>query len=1476
MLLFVSLAAGQAAHPLPSKGTPPSFPRTAGPKYRPGSLLVRFRKGVTSKAMSSAHAAVGASVVRAYRIVPGLQRVQLPAGASLARALSAYRHNPAVQYAEPDYRVHVVGTPPNDPLFGQQWDMNNTGQTGADGKGTPGDDISALAAWGITTGSSNVAVGIIDTGIDYNHEDFSNGASSNVWSSPFSFTVGSTTCPSGSHGFNAISGAANPCDPMDDHDHGTHTSGTIGAVGNNGKGVAGVNWNVTLIACKFLDSTGSGFDSDAVTCLEFFKDLKDNHGINLVTTSNSWGGGEPSQALSDAIDAQRSSGILFIAAAGNSALDNDLNGFFPADYYLPNLIAVASTNRTDALSSFSDFGKRTVYLGAPGEQILSTTRNNTYSVFSGTSMATPHVAGVIALLAAQDGTRDWRALKNLVLAGGDNKPSMSSTTITGKRLNANGALTCSNSPVTSRLLPVGDSPSATIGAPVQFAVLSINCAAPAGGVTVTINPGNIVIPLLDDGAAPDPAAGDGIYSGQFTPPAPGVYTVNVTAGVTPIETYTLSVLQPYFFQSVPNDYVLIPGGGTNLDFTDDEVTQINPGFPIHFGDASFSGLFVSANGIISFDSPFSDFFNTNLPAIGPTTLVSPMWTDFVESDDPLATNPVPNPTQNVFWGVVGTAPHRQLVVEWRNVFLFCPAVDQFNNCLFIPDESVRFETVFFEDSSDILFNYADVTFGGSSFFADGGAISTVGVQVAADSANEFSFLSPNLADNTALRWTTGYTLLAFDSPQTVYLANLPATLHGGAVGSLGSPVNLTCTAGGTAPPATCTPSPGQVTPGDLSAPFTITASDGVGDYSFNVHGVGTDAFATTHDTPIELRVIDFGLGSFSTTTPTIPRRTSPNLTFNVTPSGPFTDTVSLSCNGLPAGMTCGFSPNNFTPANGGTMVTLTIDTQASLAPNVYPIDVQATGALPGAPTKTQPLNVTVTLNPDFVLSSSATLVSRVGQTGISGTAAITYLDGYANTVNLTCPVNTSGPSCMVTPNSVGGSNASLSVSVDAGTGVTGNYQATLTGSDGINVHFINLPYSIWDYKVVAPAGFYPASGYTTNVGVTLHPLNGQQNVDVSCTAITNLPGTTCAIVGGGTGISLAGGDANVLVALTLPAGPSPCTVAHCSITIHTVDHDVSAAPARDAVIQIFAPAVRVSDFSGDHKADILWRNTATGDIALWLMNGRSIASSGTIYAGASPDWQIVGVGDFNGDGKSDLLWRNVVTGDIAFWMMNGGTVLSSGTVYPGAAPEWQIIGVADFNGDGKADILWRNLSTGDVAIWLMNGTTITSGGTIVPGLDPNRQLAGLGDLNGDGKADILWRNTSTGDITLWIMNGTTKVSESLVIAGASPDWQIVGVGDFNGDGRADLLWRNVASGDIAFWMMNGATVLSSGTVYAGAAPEWQIVGVGDFNGDGKADLLWRNTATGDIAIWLMNGTAITASGTIYSGAVPAWQILSKQ
>ncbi|PYV43573.1 MAG: peptidase S8, partial [Acidobacteria bacterium] len=685
-------------------------------KYVSDQLLVRFAPGVPASARAAAHAASGAAVVKGFETLEGLELVKLPQRLKVEEAIRRYRQIPTVLYAEPNYIVHALGVP-NDPQFGPLWGLNNSSDA----------DIDGPEAWGITTGSSNVVVGVIDTGIDYNHEDLSANMYRNT------ADCNNNGIDDDGNGFiddcYGVDFANNDSDPMDDNQHGTHVAGTIGAVGNNGIGVTGVNWNVKLMACKFLDADGSGWDSDAISCLNYLAMMKDR-GVNIVATNNSWGSPWDSQALHDAIDAHRQRGILFMAAAGNDyGTDNDSVGNFPSSYYLPNIIAVAATTQTDSLAWFSNFGKRTVHVGAPGYQILSTTPGNTYGTLSGTSMATPHVTGVAALLKAQDVTRDWRAIRNLILAGGDSKSSLTDT-VTQKRLNAYGSLTCSGSTILSRLRPVGTSITASAGTPIDLAVLHINCAAPNGSVSVTVDPGGTVLTLHDDGLQSDQVAGDGVYSGQWTRPTEGRYTLTFPGGDV-VRVYTPP---PYAVSSTAFTYRAI--SGTNLDLSHNSVATIRSPFPVLFAGGSFELLHISNNGNVSFSDPFFDSSNVSLPAATTGTLVAPFWDDLYG---------VSGSAQNVFLEATGTAPNRELVIEWRDVRHY--------SCNGDGTATVKFQVVFFEGRGDILFNYADVLFDGACAFANQGASATVGVQVASNSATQYSFNTATLGNGTALLWT---------------------------------------------------------------------------------------------------------------------------------------------------------------------------------------------------------------------------------------------------------------------------------------------------------------------------------------------------------------------------------------------------------------------------------------------------------------------------------------------------------------------------------------------------------------------------------------------------------------------------------------------------------------------------------------------------------------------------------------------------
>jgi len=288
------------------------------------------------------------------------------------------------------------------------------------------------------------------------------------------------------------------------------------------------------------------------------------------------------------------------------------------------------------------------------------------------------------------------------------------------------------------------------------------------------------------------------------------------------------------------------------------------------------------------------------------------------------------------------------------------------------------------------------------------------------------------------------------------------------------------------------------------------------------------------------------------------------------------------------------------------------------------------------------------------------------------------------------------------------------------------------------------------------------------------------------------------------------------------------------------------------------------NFNADIRSDIAWRETGTGTVAIWLLNGATVSQSGGLGTVPS-NWQIVGQRDFNADGKHDLLWRDTTSGAVAIWFLNGTAVSSSaglGTV----STTWTIAGTGDFNADGRGDLLWRD-TAGNTAIWLLNGSQVVQSGGI--GTVPSPwTVAGVADFNGDGKADILWRHTSSGVSAIWFLNGVT-VASTAVIGTVPTNWSIIATGDFNGDGKADIVWRDT-SGNVAIWLMNGSTVLQSSVL--GAVPaNWIIAETGDFNGDGKGDLLWRDTTSGAVAIWFLNGVTVSSSAGV--GTVPtSWVI----
>jgi len=393
------------------------FAQDDRPQFAPEEVLVKFKPATSVRQIQAFGSSFQTLEVRYFDFID-VYHLKLPAGASVEATLEAMRQDRRVEYVEPNglYYLDVV---PNDSSFGDLWGLHNTGQDG----GTPDADIDAPEAWEISTGSPDVVIAIIDSGLDMDHQDIA----SNLWTNPGE-VAGNGVDDDGNGFIDDVHGWDFSSDDNDPSPagggclgHGTHTAGTIGALGNNGLGVAGVNWDVQIMPIKAFRSVlgilCSASDADLIGSIQYHTRM------GVLISSNSWGGGGANAAMQDAI---RASNSLFVAAAGNGGLDgvgdnNDVTPSYPASYPLYNIVAVAATDRNDALAGFSNFGPTSVDLAAPGVAVLSTLPDDQYGSYSGTSMATPHVAGVAGLLLAQDPSLTINELKWRLLRAADNK-----------------------------------------------------------------------------------------------------------------------------------------------------------------------------------------------------------------------------------------------------------------------------------------------------------------------------------------------------------------------------------------------------------------------------------------------------------------------------------------------------------------------------------------------------------------------------------------------------------------------------------------------------------------------------------------------------------------------------------------------------------------------------------------------------------------------------------------------------------------------------------------------------------------------------------------------------------------------------------------------------------------------------------------------------------------------------------------------
>lgn len=732
----------------------PSAVTTDANAYVPGRVIVAYEPGTTVREKVDARKDVGVRTTsRVERLATRTEVLELDPGASVPAAIAALKRDPAVLYAEPDYILRGTASS-NDPfvLNGSLWGMLGPTTSPANAWGT-----RAIEAWSAgDLGSGDVYVGIIDTGVQVTHPDLE----ANMWTNPFE-VPGNGVDDDGNgfvddvHGWDFRNDDNSVYDTVGD-DHGTHVAGTVGGVGGNGLDVVGVNWSVTMIPAKFLSEIdGNGFTSDAILAIDYLTDLKTRHGLNIVATNNSWGGGGYSVFLDAAIERAAAAGIVFVAAAGNDAENNDAVASYPANYSCTSLgavdciVSVASIASNGALSVFSNYGATTVDLGAPGSGIQSTVPPSTTNAFSGTSMATPHVTGAIALCAAVNPTLGASDLITKVLATVAPTPSLTGKTATDGRLDVKALRdACLPSPL----------PAAPSGSPTTLTATASGVSAAdlqwADGVTGEAR--------IEIERTVDSGSGCGTFSRVRTriAPATSVIDTDLAAGTTycyrvrganaagsTVYSNTATVSTPPAptpYACAPTTYEWVdPLGGAVLSLGDDSVVLRTMPFAFPLYGESFTDVGVAANGFLRLGSTWGGTEYTNLSIANraePNALIAAAWDDWS-----------PQNGGQVTVRTVGTAPNRSFVVTWQDV----PPYNEVGRA--------SFQIVLYETGA-IRLQYRDMDVGNGAY--DFGRSASAGVEgVRGIAGTQISYNTATLANESAYGCTNGPIVPA--SPPTI-------------------------------------------------------------------------------------------------------------------------------------------------------------------------------------------------------------------------------------------------------------------------------------------------------------------------------------------------------------------------------------------------------------------------------------------------------------------------------------------------------------------------------------------------------------------------------------------------------------------------------------------------------------------------------------------------------------------------------------
>ncbi|MBF0337943.1 MAG: DUF1566 domain-containing protein [Nitrospirae bacterium] len=522
----------------------------------------------------------------------------------------------------------------------------------------------------------------------------------------------------------------------------------------------------------------------------------------------------------------------------------------------------------------------------------------------------------------------------------------------------------------------------------------------------------------------------------------------------------------------------------------------------------------------------------------------------------------------------------------------------------------------------------------------------------------------------------------------------------------------------------------------------------------------------------------------------------------------------------------------------------------------------------------------------YTVEPNTTTSSRTGKIVFKNIEAVITQDGQTSPTPTPTPMITPTPTPNCSTTAIGPSSnnftatgGSGSVSVTANTGCTWNASS--------NASWITLTYGLSgsgngtvNYTVAANTSTTSRTGTMTIAGQTFTVTQGGQQSGQLMLTVTKQgtgDGTVTATNGGitwngKTGTASYDKDTSVTLTAAPALGSTIKAWTGCDLNIGSNQCMVKMTTDKSISIEFDGGSGKKveHDFNGDGHSDILWRNTKTGDVYIWLMDGTKITGGNFIAKGITADWNVKAIGDFNGDGKSDVMWQNNA-GDVYIWIVNGTTITTGGFAVRGMPGEWEVTTLGDFNGDGNTDIMWRNTNSGDIYVWFLDATTISGGGYLIRGMMSEWVVKAVADFNGDGKSDVLWQNTTTGDVAMWLMDSLSMSTGNYVVRAVPNEWQIKAVNDFDGDGKADIIWQNTNTGDVVIWLMNGMSISSGDFIQRGVPRNWQIKVAGDYNGDGKADILWQETTNGDVYMYVMDGKNITDGGYVAFGLGTDWQ-----